>query len=353
MRILTAILLASSAILAAGPANDSGADLRSRFSNPPAAFRTMPFLVWNGEVTEADIDRHVDAFHEQGVGGFFIHPRPGLITPYMSDRWYELIRYTVAKAAKLGMQAWLYDENSYPERLCRRACARRDAGIVERRAGAGAEQTHRAPCRRCRQMQGAAEKIRRRLSGRHGQRRGTARLGRLRVLRTRLLPQRRLVRRLLLRGPDPARRDAEVYRADDARLRARRRQRVRTAPLQGIFTDEPNIEPPDRNGMRWTPDLFAQFRSRRGYDLSPSLPSLFEETGDWRKIRHDYFLTLHELFVERWSKPCHEYAAAHNLQVDRPLLGARVAQPARRARQHGHVCLAAGARDRPAVQPVR
>ncbi|HVX66440.1 MAG TPA: hypothetical protein VHA11_07555, partial [Bryobacteraceae bacterium] len=114
MRILTALLLAASALIAAAPARDSAAELRSRFADPPASFRTMPFFVWNGEVTEADIDRHVAAFHEQGVGGFFIHPRPGLITPYMSERWYELVRYTVAAARKLGMEAWLYDENSYP-----------------------------------------------------------------------------------------------------------------------------------------------------------------------------------------------------------------------------------------------
>ena len=55
---------------------DSFARMRGLFSNPPAAYRTLPFFVWNGEVTEVDIDRFVEDFHTQGMGGFFIHPRP-------------------------------------------------------------------------------------------------------------------------------------------------------------------------------------------------------------------------------------------------------------------------------------
>ncbi len=53
----------------------------------------------------------------------------------------------------------------------------------------------------------------------------------------------------------------------------------------GIFTDEPNIEPPSRDSLRWTPDLFEQFKQRWGYELAPVLPSLFTETGDWKKTR--------------------------------------------------------------------
>jgi hypothetical protein len=93
---------------------DSYAGLSKLFANPPAEFRSMPFLVWNGEVTEADIDRDLANFKAQGVGGVFIHPRPGLVTPYLSERWYQLVRYAVDKGKQLGLEVWLYDENSYP-----------------------------------------------------------------------------------------------------------------------------------------------------------------------------------------------------------------------------------------------
>ncbi len=44
----------------------------------------------------------------------FIHPRPGLITEYLSDNWFDLYKYTVDKGKELGMKVWIYDENSYP-----------------------------------------------------------------------------------------------------------------------------------------------------------------------------------------------------------------------------------------------
>ncbi len=115
-------MLALTAALALGgdnrpawhPVVDSGARLTQLFDQPPAEYSTSPFFVWNGEVTEADIDFYMESYHAQDIRSIFIHPRPGLITEYLSERWFQLVRYTVDKAAKLGMEVWLYDENSYP-----------------------------------------------------------------------------------------------------------------------------------------------------------------------------------------------------------------------------------------------
>jgi hypothetical protein len=93
---------------------DSGVRLKALFAAPPVEYSTSPFLVWNGEVTEAEIDAHLKSFHDQGVRSVFIHPRPGMITPYLTDRWFELCRHTVEQGKRLGMEVWLYDENSYP-----------------------------------------------------------------------------------------------------------------------------------------------------------------------------------------------------------------------------------------------
>src|SRR5215467_5682235 len=82
---------------------DSYARPKALFPNPPAEFSTLPFFVWDGEVSESEIDRVLADYSSQRIRGFFIHPRPGMITPYLSDRWFQLIRYTVNKAKKLGM----------------------------------------------------------------------------------------------------------------------------------------------------------------------------------------------------------------------------------------------------------
>src|SRR5512139_3780624 len=96
------------------PVLNSFEELAPVFARPPAGYSTAPFFVWNGEITEKEIDAFLSDFKAHGITGFFIHPRPGLITPYLSERWFALIRHTVDRAKSLGMQAWLYDENSYP-----------------------------------------------------------------------------------------------------------------------------------------------------------------------------------------------------------------------------------------------
>lgn len=84
------------------------------FAEPPGEFRPMPLWVWNGEMTEGRIREMLAAFAEQGMGGVFVHPRPGLRTDYLSPRWFELWHFAAEECRRLGMQCNIYDENSYP-----------------------------------------------------------------------------------------------------------------------------------------------------------------------------------------------------------------------------------------------
>ena len=84
------------------------------FKNPPVEYSTAPFWVWNDEVTKIKIDQQLPDFKEKGISQVFIHPRPGLITEYLSEEWFELVKYAVDKGKELDMKIWLYDENSFP-----------------------------------------------------------------------------------------------------------------------------------------------------------------------------------------------------------------------------------------------
>ena len=53
-----------------------------------------------------------------GFGGFFMHSRTGLITEYMGEKWFSLIRACAEYGNKLGMEAWLYDEDRWPSGTC-------------------------------------------------------------------------------------------------------------------------------------------------------------------------------------------------------------------------------------------
>jgi len=88
--------------------------LQELFSDPPSDYRSVPLWDWNDRITREGIDFHLQEFKKAGIGGVFVHPRPGLITEYLSQEWFELFDYTVQKGKELGMNVWIYDENSYP-----------------------------------------------------------------------------------------------------------------------------------------------------------------------------------------------------------------------------------------------
>ncbi len=296
------------------PVVDSGARLSELFARPPAEYSTSPFFVWNGDVTEADIDYFMESYHAQGIQSVFIHPRPGLITDYLSDRWFQLVRYTVDKGAKLGMEVWLYDENSYPSGfagghvpaqmpesynegqglLLRRLdklepgdarkykiILRKDADGVRNVTFKAKEEIGKSGTYYAFELLSYAKKAW------HG---GYSYVDLLRPGVTRKFISVTMSGYQKALGKDLGHR------------------------VPGIFTDEPNIVPPrGKDTLRWTPDLFEQFTSRWGYDLRPHLMSLYEETGDWKKVRHNYYALLLELFIERWSKPWYDYSITNGI----------------------------------------
>ena len=88
--------------------------LMSYFQNPPPEYSTVPFWVWNVEITKKKIDVQLKSFKNQGISSLIVHCRPGLITEYLSDEWFELNRYALEQAKGMDMKLWLYDENGFP-----------------------------------------------------------------------------------------------------------------------------------------------------------------------------------------------------------------------------------------------
>jgi hypothetical protein len=320
--VLLTLLLATASFAApaanqapkpATPPENTFSWVLENFTKPPAAYSTMPFLVWNGEVTEQEIDRHLKAFQAQGIHGFFIHPRYGLITDYLSPRWFDLIGYTVKRARELGMEAWLYDENSFPSGFA-------GGHVNEEMPSSWNQGQGLIPVKQTRLAPDAAKHyaaiLRRNgavwenITARIGE--WTGKDGEFTLYEIAYYPRSAWnagwsyvdlihpgVTQKFLDVTMPGYERAIGYAFG------------KTVP--GIFSDEPNIEPPGKSA-RWTPDLFLQFKQRWGYDLAPVLPALWEDSGDWKKVRHDYYSLLLDLFIERWSKPYFEYTEKHNLK---------------------------------------
>jgi len=91
----------------------SGA-LARRFETPGVEFRGKPFWSWNGALKAGELRRQLRVMKHMGLGGAFIHSRIGLITPYLSDEWFRMVNESVDECRKLGIEAWLYDEDRWP-----------------------------------------------------------------------------------------------------------------------------------------------------------------------------------------------------------------------------------------------
>ena len=83
-------------------------------ANPPAKYRPVPFWSWNEKLDPEVLREQVRQMYEAGLGGFFMHARGGLQTAYLSEEWMECVNACLDEAGKLGMDAWLYDENGWP-----------------------------------------------------------------------------------------------------------------------------------------------------------------------------------------------------------------------------------------------
>ncbi|MBR2910772.1 MAG: hypothetical protein IKC05_04130, partial [Lentisphaeria bacterium] len=91
--------------------NWSVADTAEACSQSFSNWRGAPFWALNGELEVEEIRRQIRMFAQCGLGGFFLHARTGLRTPYLSEKFFEAIEAAVDEAEKCGMQAWLYDED--------------------------------------------------------------------------------------------------------------------------------------------------------------------------------------------------------------------------------------------------
>ena len=287
------------------------ATLSAQFNEPPREYTTAPFFVWNAEITREEIDKFMEGFKKEGSSQVFIHPRPGLITEYLSENWFELYQYTVEKGKELGMDVWIYDENSYPSGFAGGHVP--DEMPESYNQGQGLEMT------RVEMLPDTCDKYYLCLKEENGN---------YTDITSSLASEKGKPGKYLLFSKTyneksdwyggfsyvdllyPGVTQKFIERTMSGYEKYLGTEFGKTIP--GTFTDEPQIESP--GGIRWTPDLFDVFMKQWNYDLRTQLPSLYEETGDWKRIRHNYTQTLLQMFIDRWSKPWNAYCEAKGLK---------------------------------------
>jgi len=313
--VLMAGLLATSC---RQPSAGSGslAETFKMFSDPPPEFRPAPLWVWNEDMTSEKISTQLRDLKDKGFGGVFVHPRPGLITPYLSEEWLSLFKQTVSLGRELGMKVWIYDENSYPSGFAgglvpaaRPEFARSGlkATVLKSPSLAGVK----APvCLLQQQGQEFLDITDRVRAGEKGWPEGRYWL--FEVVQQEPSPWYGGFTYVDLMRPGVT--EVFLHLTLDAYKKVVGEEFGRTVP--GTFQDEAEIAPAGGAwAVNYTPALLSEFSRRRGYDLLPELPSLLEEVGDFQRVRHDFYLTCLELFVENWARPYYDYCSRNNLQL--------------------------------------
>jgi hypothetical protein len=286
------------------------ARLETLFRNPPVEYSTGPLWVWNDLLTEQEIRDTLRDLAGQKVQQVWVHPRPGLMTPYLSSDWFQLWRVALREAKRLHMKVWIYDENSYPSGFAggfvpEAMPESRGRGLVFKESKAAPEPaTNRVAIYqlkgdRWERVDGESLSAQAGLAGPF--------LSALEV-RAGNSPWHGDRCYVNLLSPGVTEKFLELtlepYRLKLGTEFGRR--------IPGVFTDEPNIRP--AGDFPWSEVLAPAFKKRWGYDLLEHLPSLVRPTGDWRKIRHNYFQVLHEQFVEHWARPYHDYCETNRLE---------------------------------------
>lgn len=84
------------------------------FENPTSEYRGAPFWAWNGKLEKEKLSEQIAMLQKMGFGGFHMHVRTGMDTPYMSDEFMSFVRHCTEEAKARSMLAWLYDEDRWP-----------------------------------------------------------------------------------------------------------------------------------------------------------------------------------------------------------------------------------------------
>ncbi len=96
------------------PKNKSGSLSDELFKNPTSEYRATPFWAWNCELDKKRLKEQIAIFKEMGFGGFHMHSRTGMATEYLSEEFFDFVKFSVNEAKKNNMLAWLYDEDRWP-----------------------------------------------------------------------------------------------------------------------------------------------------------------------------------------------------------------------------------------------
>ncbi len=261
-----------------------------------------------------DLQRQIRSSNLAGVGGFFMHARPGLRTPFLRDGWWDAVAAAVEQARACGLKAWIYDESSYPSGFA--------GGLVPSAHPELRQKT--LVCRPWRPNR-AQQPIDGAVLGHYWV---DEVLGRCGMVDETSSPTELEASHLVevawqfappenwLNGGsyvdllDPRTAAAFVETAYEPYRERWSDDFAETIP--GIFTDEPNLRH-NSNGYPWTANFPQLYQARHQQSIIPELPNLFFRLPGAEAVRFRYWRLISEQFVTAWCRPIYQWCDRQKL----------------------------------------
>ena len=86
-------------------------DIRE-FKNTYSKYSPAVIWDWCAKPTAEEIDSQLYAFSQMGISNVYIRVSKGLVLPYLSDDYFELVRTAARRSGKYGIDLFICDENS-------------------------------------------------------------------------------------------------------------------------------------------------------------------------------------------------------------------------------------------------
>ncbi|MBP1993676.1 sugar-binding domain-containing protein [Paenibacillus eucommiae] len=313
---------------------------REQFAAGFDEYRPVMMWFWNDEMDEAEIRKQIEGFHAQRIYQFYIHPQSTLQVEYLSERYFELIGVAIEHAKLLGMKFWIYDEYNWPSgmvggKLLRDYPEYRMLVVRHKQAWINQGQTdtiaYSGRLLQAQAMYGGSGAVRDVIhEGIWDETAGTftwtnrdTSMAELHLFSeekqggvfaaSMLTPYSWYQEGYLdTMNPEAVRKFLDMTHEQYA---ARFGEHFGHT-VAGVFTDEVNLANPFDFGpgtIPWTKDFDRVFYEANGYALLPQLASLVIDTGDYRRIRYDFWRTLTERFAEAYAVQVAAWCEEHNV----------------------------------------
>ena len=309
MTLMPVLLLVASVF--PGAVDGDLATVAGKLSQPPHEYTSGPLWVWNDLLTKEEVTDSLNALADQGIRQVWVHPRPGLMTPYLSDEWFARWEDALKVGRERNMLVWIYDENSYPSGFAggnvpAQMPESRALGLTlkkEKTIDPSNPKIYAIYSKTADGYKDVTEKLKKE--------QGLVKDGEYVVARmeeAKASPWYAGKYHVDLIRPGVAEKFLEITL--DAYKKHFGGEFGKLIP--GSFTDEPHLKA--CGDIHWTPDLPEQFQKRWGYEFNAALPLLKDDSAKAREFRHNYFQVINDLFVDRWAKPYYNYCEKNGLE---------------------------------------